>query len=197
MLNDTRIGSDFGQEIGVGIGTLAKGLCVLSLAVVSLLAVPAHAQNSLAPGCGPQDEQFSVKTDKNYHPEATVDEGKAAVYLIQDDREFEAVPKPVVRMGIDGKWVGATHGSSYLFAVVDPGEHHLCAIWQGAPLAPVSNKRGALHFTAAAGQAYFFRVRDRVHRDTAIQPMEFEPLDSDEGKMLITQFSFSVSQRKK
>ena len=57
----------------------------------------------------------------------------AVVYFIENDAEFTSTPKPTTRMGIDGRWVGATHGNSYLFMTVDPGEHHLCASWQKNP----------------------------------------------------------------
>jgi hypothetical protein len=197
MRRDTGIASDDRQRTGVTIGSLRNKLCVLAVMAASAVALPTGAQNSLAPGCGPADEKFSVTTDKNYHPEATPDNGKAAVYLIQDDRDFAAVPKPVVRMGMDGKWAGATHGSSYLFAVVEPGEHHLCAIRQGEPLLAAKYKTGALHFTAEAGKKYFFVVRDRFHLHEGELPMQFETLDSDQGKLLISQFAHAVSQPKK
>lgn len=199
MRGDTGIAGDCRWDTSVTICTVRNALYVLAAVVVTLVAVPARAQNSLAPGCGPDDEQFSVKTNKNYHPEATIDKGKAAAYFIQDDREFESVPKPTVRMGIDGRWIGATHGTSYLFAIVDPGEHHLCAIWQGVPGIGfgVGKQFGALHFTAEAGKTYFFQVRDRWYRNTGSVPMQFEAVDSDEGKLLIAQFAHSVSQPKR
>jgi Protein of unknown function (DUF2846) len=199
MRSDTGIASDCRWHPGVCIGAARHVLYAAVVLGMTLMAIPARAQNSLAPGCGPDDEQFNVKTDKNYHPEATIDPGKAAVYFIQDDREFQSIPKPTVRMGIDGKWMGATHGTSYLFAEVDPGEHHLCAMWQSVPGIGfgVGKQFGALHFTAEAGKAYFFQARDRWYRNIGSQPMKFEPLDSDQGKLLIAQWAHSVSQPKK
>jgi hypothetical protein len=129
----------------------------------------ARAQNaSLAPGCGPDAEHFDVKTDKSQHPEAKDDAGKAAVYFVQDDPEFQGVPKPVLRMGIDGKWIGATHGTSYAMILVDPGEHHLCARGQGIGMGKLN---GALHFTAQAGKSYFFVAKDRFYHDSGILPL--------------------------
>jgi hypothetical protein len=197
MRRDTGIAGDCRWYTGLTAWALRNTLYALAVVVASLMSVPALAQNSLAPGCGPGDEQFSVKTNKNYHPEASIDEAKAAVYFIQDDREFESIPKPTVRMGVDGKWIGATHGTSYLFAIVDPGEHHLCAIWQGTTGIGFGKQFGALHFTAKPGKAYFFQVRNRWYRDTGSIPMQFEPVDSDEGKLLIAQFPHSISQPKK
>jgi hypothetical protein len=56
---------------------------------------------------------------------------------------------------------------------------------------------GALHFDAKSGKAYFFRVRNRWYRETGSVPMQFDPIDSDEGKLLIAEFSHSTSERKK
>lgn len=157
----------------------------------------ATAQSTVgAPGCGPESGHFDVKTTKSQHPGAQADTGKAMVYFLQDDREFESIPKPVVRMGIDGKWIGATHGTSYLATVVEPGQHHLCASWQTNVTIAGSKQSAALHFTAEAGQVYFFSVRDRWFRDHGSLPMTFEALDSDEGKLLISQFAFATSQPK-
>jgi hypothetical protein len=106
-------------------------------------------------------------------------------------------PKPVVRLGIDGKWVGATHGASYLATTVVPGEHQLCASWQTNVTIGQPKQSAALHFTADPGKVYFFIVRDRWYRDHGSLPMKFEGLDSDEGKLLISQFSFAASKPKK
>lgn len=116
----------------------------------------ARAQDAAgAPGCGGDKEHFDVKTTKSQHPEANGETGKAVVYFLQDDREFESTPKPTVRMGIDGKWIGATHGTSYTMTTVEPGEHHLCASWQSIVGIGMGRDSGALHFTAEAGKAYF------------------------------------------
>jgi len=98
-----------------------------SILLLCLFASPAFAQSAagvaVAPGCGASDVSFSVETDKNQHPFAKPDVGKALVYFVEDDSDFNAVGKPTVRAGLDGAWVGATHGSSYFYFPVDPGEH--------------------------------------------------------------------------
>jgi hypothetical protein len=158
----------------------------------------ATAQNTVeAPGCGLDKEHFDVKTTKRQHPETKEDADKAVVYFLQDDREFESTPKPVVRLGIDGKWIGATHGTSYLVTTVEPGEHHLCASWQTNVTIGAHKQSGALHFTAEAGKVYFFSAQDRWLREHGAKPMKFEELDSDQGKLLIRQFAFATSQPKK
>jgi hypothetical protein len=56
----------------------------------------------MAPGCGAFSVTFSVKTNKNQHPFAQPDAGKALVYFVEDDSNFNATPKPTVRAGLDG-----------------------------------------------------------------------------------------------
>lgn len=176
-----------------------KPLRGLVLCTMFLLAAGSTvmAQNVAAPGCGPDDQRFDVKTTKSDHPETKQAADKAVVYFLQDDREFESTPKPTMRMGIDGKWVGATHGTSYLATTVEPGEHHLCASWQSNVTLGQPKQSGALHFTAEAGKVYFFSAQDRWYREHGSKPMKFEALDSDQGQLLISQFAFAASKPKK
>jgi hypothetical protein len=138
-----------------------------------------------------------VKTTKSQHPQTREDADKAVIYFLQDDCELQSIPKPVVRMGIDGKWVGATHGTSYLATTVEPGEHHLCANWKTDVTIGQPKQSAALHFTAEPGKVYFFSARDRWFRDHGSLPMKFEALDSDEGQLLISQFAFATSKPKR
>jgi hypothetical protein len=170
--------------------------------VLFLLASPAFAQSKLAdtavaPGCGADDAKFAVKTDDAKHPAGQPDAGKALVYFIEDDSDFGSFPRPTTRAGIDGGWVGATHGNSYFFFIVDPGEHHLCASWQTAIVIGQGHKAAAAHFTAEAGNVYYFRVRNCWHRDNGVAAIDFAPLDSDEGLLLASKFSLSSSHPKK
>lgn len=91
-----------------------------------LLASPTFAQDKLAdtvlaPGCGAEDAKFDVKTLKHQHPVTQPDGEKALVYFIEDDSENDSIFKPTIRAGLDGGWVGATHGSSYFYFSVAPG----------------------------------------------------------------------------
>lgn len=165
-----------------------------------LFASPALAQSApgvaIAPGCGASDVNFSLETDKNQHPFAKPDAGKALVYFVQDDSNFDAAEKPTVRAGLDGAWVGATHGSSYFYFPVDPGEHHLCASWQGKGLQAYS---AATAFSAKAGKIYFFVVRDTWQwpkGSELTQKIELGPVNVDEGQLLASKYSFSTSRAK-
>src|SRR5215469_3489561 len=98
------------------------------------------------PGCGPEKQKIDVTTTKNYAA-LQVDPGKALIYIIQDDSQFDSRPRPTTRIGVDGAWAGATQGNSFFRATLDPGEHHLCASWQGVMIG-AARRVAALHFTA-------------------------------------------------
>ncbi|HEX4001784.1 MAG TPA: DUF2846 domain-containing protein [Candidatus Acidoferrales bacterium] len=166
-----------------------------------LFAVPASAQSvvgvATAPGCGAPSVNFSVKTDKKQHPFAQADAGKALVYFVEDDSNFAASPKPTIRAGLDGNWVGATHGSSYFYFPVDPGEHDLCASWQGKFL---GSYRSVVHFHAEPGELYFFRAKD-VFSDPKdgplVRTMNLKSITRDEGQLLASEYALATAKAKK
>lgn len=182
-----------------GTATMIKTrFSVLAILLFTSLAFAQDKSASAgAPGCGAPDTKFEVRSERGQHP-AKPEAGEALVYFIGDDSEFEMNPKPTTRIGVDGEWVGATHGNSYFYFSVDPGVHHLCASWQPALLLLKVQKTAEAHFTAEAGGAYYFEVKNTWWRDrggTGI--ISLEPLDSDEGQLLANKFSFSSSQPKK
>jgi hypothetical protein len=80
------------------------------LAVV-LLSCVAFSQDEVAitkakAACGPDDVSFSVKTSEGSHPAATVEPGKALVYVVGQDPACSSCGK-VARIGLDGAWAGA------------------------------------------------------------------------------------------
>jgi hypothetical protein len=153
----------------------------------------AATKTTVTPGCGVEDTRFDVKTIKGQHPAAQPDAGKALVYFIEDDSE-NADSRPTTRAGLDGSWVGATHGNSYSCFSVAPGEHHLCASWQKGQFKAVT------HFSAEAGNVYYFRVRNYA-RDyvphTLPQSIDLAPLDSDESLLLTSTFPLRTFRLKK
>ncbi len=174
---------------------------VIPLLTIFLFISPAFAQNKPtdaagAPGCGEPETRFEVKTDKGQHP-AQPSAGKALVYFIEDDSDFGSFPKPTTRAGLDGAWVGATHGNSYFYFSVDPGVHHLCASWQSTVIVGQGHKAAAAHFTAEAGAVYYFEVKNTWWRENGSAGISLNSLDSDEGQLLANKFSFSTSKPKK
>jgi len=175
---------------------MSAGLVILLLA--SPLAASAQANSLGAPGCGPANVQFDVKTDSAQHPFPAPQSGKALVLFLQDDARFQSVPRPTTRFGIDGAWAGATHTNSYFYVSIDPGEHHLCASWQSRVLVVgPSRPTAAVHFTAEAGNTYCFVARDHLKSEHPPAEVVLEPLDTDEAQLLVRSFAFSSSHPKK
>lgn len=80
---------------------------------------------------------------------------------------FTDVSMALTKVGMDGNWMGANHGNSYLLFTADPGEHHLCLNWQSVFV--VRSRAFAMaNFTAEEGKTYYFRAR--VFRGRTITP---------------------------
>jgi hypothetical protein len=172
-----------------------KTVLVVTLLVSSAFAQSPPIGTAVAPGCGADDAKLEVKTEQGKHPAAQPDAGKALVYFVEDDSEFASTPKPTTRAGLDGTWVGATHGNSYFYFSVDPGEHHLCASWQSSVIIGRGHMAAAAHFTAAAGGVYYFEVKNIWASEPLRRSGEttLTPLDSDEGQLLASRVAFSTS----
>ncbi len=172
------------------------------LAALSLLATPtAFSQTAktipaAAPGCGTTDTKFSLQTDKTRHQLGTPEPGKALIYFLQDDSNFNVRPRPTTRFAVDGSWVGATQANSYVSISLSPGEYILCADWQASQLGMhVLRKAMSSHVTAVAGDIYFFVVRD-LAPDNSAGSLSFWPILIDEAQSLINGFVLSVSHPK-
>lgn len=137
--------------------------------------------------CGPSNTKFAVETQASPHKLQQRDSGKALVYVIEQNL-LEA-PDITARVGLDGAWVGANHGNSYLFFSVAPGEHHLCADWVSG-LLPTGRIASLAPLMAEAGKTYYFRLRISPYFD-------LDPVNSDEGKLLIASSLLSISHPKK
>lgn len=183
---------------------------VLTFVPLVLLAVPTMAQTIPEPAppsspCGPANVKFDVKLDHSQHSLSEPEPGKALVYVIE---VFQRPPAewgltPTIRVGLNGKWMGANRGTSYLSFPVDPGESHLCTNWQSIQK-DLSHQHALTSFVAEAGKTYFFRVQTRfeTYARGALHPDEvwtfdLQPINSDEGKNFIAASPRSVSQPKK
>jgi hypothetical protein len=148
------------------------------------------------PGCGDKKIKWDVATDRSKHPVATPEPGKALVYFLQDDTNFQVTPRPTTRFGLNGSWVGATPANAYFYVSVDPGEQHLCASWQ--LWAQAGHSAAADHFLAEADKSYFFVVRNLyINVDHGPPSMKLELINSDEGQLLISNFVFSTSRARR
>lgn len=180
-----------------------------TLVPLLLLAVPAMAQTIPEPAppsspCGPDKVKFDVKLDRSQHSLSDPEPGKALVYVVE---VFQRPPAewgtPTIRVGLNGKWMGANHGTSYLLFPVDPGENHICANWQSVQR-QLSHQHALSSFVAEAGKTYFFRVQTRfeTYAQGGLHPeslwtFDLQPINSDEGKGFIAASPLSISQPKK
>jgi len=177
--------------------------------VVILFAVSTFAQDQSAiaaaeSACGPKEVEFHIKTDTSHPPTFQPDAGKALVFVVEDQK-FKAIRDVTTRVGLDGTWVGANHGNSYLLFSVEPGEHHLCADWTSGFL-PGGRLVTLANFTAEPANVYFFRVRTSGGPASYIDgrglqsdheaAIDLEQVNSDEGKLLVVSSPLSNSQPK-
>lgn len=176
---------------------VGKSLAVLLIIVPFAMAQTEAAKPPSAGGCGPAGVHFTVKTERHKHPVVRPENGKALVYFLQDDAQFQSRPRPTTRIGIDGTWIGATNANSYFYVPVDPGEHHVCASWQSFVGFTTGHTASAVSFRAEAGQTYYFVVRNSWIRELQ-KPAESElkPVDDAEGELLASKFSLSTSHPK-
>jgi hypothetical protein len=177
--------------------------------VVILFAASAFAQDQSAiaaaeAACGPKNVNFDVKQDATQHPTPQPEPGKALVYVVEDlgqcpdcggvGRIVSDVSGAIIKVGMDGSWVGANQGSSYFFFPADTGERHLCVNWQSR-LEVHSRAFAMANFTTEAGKIYYFRAR--VFPGEHDYSFELDPINSDQGKFLVASSTYSLSHPKK
>jgi hypothetical protein len=167
--------------------------------VVILLAVSAFAQDQAAitaaqAACGPKISNSPPNKIATQHPTPQADPGKALVYVVQNLGEMQCSGCALTKVGLDGAWVGATQGSSYVYFPAEPGERHICVNWQSR-LEWRSRSLALANFTAEAGHVYYFRIRLSISR--SIYSFDLDPVNSDEGKLLVASSAYSVSHSKK
>jgi hypothetical protein len=180
-----------------------KAALVVILFVIPL-ATFAFAQDSsplaaAEAACGPAQVQFDAQTGKDQPPAqwpAKPEAGKSLVYVVEVfDKAGNQLSKPTLRVGLDGKWVGADKSDSYISFSVDPGEHHLCTRWQSR-LKRFSDKAAFASLTADPGKVYYFRARI-IEGDISNFALDFAPVNEDEGKYLVASSAPSASHPKK
>ncbi|MFZ0418898.1 MAG: hypothetical protein WAM04_12440 [Candidatus Sulfotelmatobacter sp.] len=183
-----------------------KAALVLLLFAASAFAQDQSAIVAAQAACGAKDVKFDAKQNTTQHPTPQPESGKALVYVIGDlglcsdcsgGKSFSLtdVDDAVVKVGMDGGWVGAIRGSSYLFFPAEPGAHHLCLNWQSS-LAERSRAFAMTNLSAEAGTIYYFRARLFPGR-SGDYFFDLDPVNADEGKYLVASSALSVSHSKK
>ena len=168
-----------------------------------LLATPVLAQDQTADlraeaGCGPAKTKFDVKVDKKQHVVTQPEAGKALMYVFeeyQSDPRYPPLGHVTTRVGLDGKWVGATHERSYISFPVEAGTRRICSDVQSM-FASAGKLSSAAEFNAEAGKIYYYRVV--VVDDGTRQPrLWVKAMDEPEGLLMVSksaQSSWKVKQ---
>ncbi len=129
----------------------------MSLLILSLAATAVcHAQDTKAwpDACGKDAVQFKVKTEKVNAANAAPEAGKAMIVFVENlDGDFSSAP--TIRFALDGSWVGAGKGKSYVAVPVESGTHHLCASRQSSIHDEKMNV-GVVTLNPEAGNVYFY-----------------------------------------
>jgi hypothetical protein len=120
------------------------------------------------------------------------------VYVFEQEKldpGFNIDSDVTMKVGADGKWIGADHGNSYLAFPVDPGDHSVCANWQSV-IESRAKLAAAVSLTAEAGKVYYFTVR--VDARSHDQPgVWMEATDPAEANILMATSGESESHPKK
>jgi hypothetical protein len=132
--------------------TTNKFLIVATILTSAAAAAAAQAV-PLPAACGSDSVKYKVSTSKAA-PDLTPPAGQALlVYIQKEDGDF--VGSALSRLGIDGAWVGAVKGQSFLTVPVAPGNHSICASRQSSAAADKENLSTAT-LNAKAGEVYYF-----------------------------------------
>ncbi len=140
--------------------------------------------------CGSEETTFDV--DALPAPVLPpTDPRKALIYIIEQESSTPGFcigrcGGLTLKLGLDGHWIGAVNGSSFIVIAADPGEHHVCATWQ-SHVKKLSEKVVLHGFTADAGKTYYFVTHDLATSPEAgsMASITLEPANPDEAKMLI------------
>jgi len=175
-----------------------KTMLIVALFASCALAADQSTIAAAESACGPGNIKFDVNTESNQQPAAMTQDGKALVYVVE---VFEAprnqLAKPTMKIGLDGTWVGANRSNSYFFVPVEPGHHHLCMAWQSR-LKGYAKKVALSSFSAEPGKTYYFKALVVEHDEGrgAWFTVDLEPVNNDEGKLLVASSAFSTFRPK-
>jgi hypothetical protein len=167
---------------------------VISFALLCGCACHAPAQSQPGPlaACGNPETSFVVTRGEIKDPTDGPAPGKATLYIVEfyGLGDTGRINRPLLKHGLDGRWIGATQGITYVSASIPPGEHHLCTMWQshGSPW----NSASLYNFRAEAGKRYYFRAQI----DDKAYYVDLQPVSEDEGRLLVSQAARSISQPK-
>lgn len=173
-------------------GENMKTALTLVFLSISVLAQQKGAVSGPQAACGPTDVRFNTHANGDHLP-AHIDSDKALLVVAEEFRPLPGnIGSPTIKVGADGTWMGATHGASYLYFLIAPGEHHLCVELQ----THVKRFSGLAfaHVTAEPGKTYYFRAREM--ESPTEHYLDLDAIDADEGRYLVASSQLSGSRPK-
>lgn len=179
-------------------GTIAL-FGVMFTGITGLAQKSPDAASPLA-ACGDESKTFSVSRGPVGDNAVAPSADKATVYIVElyNLKDKGKFARPTLRQGLDGVWLGATQGFTYLSASVNPGVHHLCSRWQSV-FGALSQQISLNSFDAVAGKKYYFRVQIMVEGGgDAPGPasIDLQQVSEDEGRFLVSEAAQSISKPK-
>jgi hypothetical protein len=156
---------------------------------------PAANDSPITAACGAASPRFSIQKEAADPVAAQPHPDQALVYLIE---EMPGIPfvSSTVDSGLDGKWVGATKAETYMTLLLNPGVHHLCAEYQTHLPTGEQGKTTLLRLDLEAGKTYYILYRGLITKASS-EVAFLEPVDEDEGRMLLQTFDHVDSHPKK
>jgi hypothetical protein len=171
-------------------GKTVKSLKVFVAVLIFLSSFLSHSLPArFLSACAQPQEGLAVSLDNSQHSIGQPAPGKALIYFIQDTEQAVILMYPIVKIGIDGKIVGANMWDSYFAVAVDPGWHDLCT---GVQSPFIGGDPEFDHLIAEPGKVYYFRVR-LFFAASAAEFSSLAPIDSDEASYLIASYPLATA----
>lgn len=169
----------------------------IAFAAIGLLTPTSSCQKiasapAVKAACGPEKVKFNVKLDRSQRALLQPARGKALIYIFQEYPDISALPSLIMKVGLDGAWIGANQKRSYFAFKVEPGVHHICVSGQWPFSPPVSLAR----VVAQPDGIYYFGTQFYCDSSGGCGPLAVEPVDEDQAKLLIQTSPYSTSHPK-
>ena len=171
---------------------LSACLLVASCAAAqNVQAIRNKALQKAEAACGDPSVKFHVLWGQYPFVLPPIAAGMARIYIIELGVPFY---NPITRIGLDGNWIGATRGGSYIVLSVAAGQHHLCSLLQsGRAVIP-----SLANLTAVAGATYYFLSSLSAPSEFTTQPIDVDAIqsagiDPDKAKLLLAESNPAVS----
>lgn len=172
-----------------------KTLTIVACAIALPVARCALAQNTptAAPlsACGPGKAEFKTSHDQSDGGPTTPPDGKALVYVIEQMPQI-GLYTTHVNIGVDGGWIAQLSSKSYTSFIVDPGVHHLCAVYQGQFASSDIGPTILHRLNAEAGKTYYFLYRGLLSKESE-EVGFFNEVDEDEGSYALQSSQYLTS----